>query len=171
MPPFVRQGYNNGRAERKAAILASAKEKPRLMFFHRTDHTKQPCNTVDIPPAVILKKKNTCAMSQLTLVSSQCVMKGQLSLRSSRLVRFTGVSRAARGKRKQKIKCWTNARALHLTASPPRPPSGFGPGAERRPPPTDTPSPDPPACFPVSDNKLPESSSVFESAHGTRVCL
>lgn len=25
-------------------------------------------------------------------------------------------------------------------------------------------------CFPVSDNKLPENSSVFEIAHGTHVC-
>lgn len=40
-------------------------------------------------------------------------------------------------------------------------PSGFRPAQ----------STDPPPCFPVSDNKLPENSSVFESAHGTRVCL
>lgn len=52
---------------------------------------------------------------------------------------------------------------FELPASRSCPHQVFQTSAEHNPPPS--------FCFPVSDNKLPENSSVFESAHGTRVSL
>lgn len=98
-------------------------------------------------------------------------MKSQLNLHSSRFLRFTDVNLGAYcclgtimmyTKNKVLDKCKNSSfPVFKLTASLSCPHQVFDPAQ----------STDPPPCFPVSDNKLPENSSVFESAHGTRVCL